>query len=141
VAALEAARDYVALVQLLRRGDAAGKEAAANALGRLANVNNNANQETIVEAGAVAPLVELLRRGDEAGKTAAALALGRLAFNNDANQEAIVKAGAVAPLEELKRCGDAAGKTEAEYALKWLARKLPRTAGESTTHPAERVRP
>ena len=78
VAALVAAGDYAALVELLRCGNAARKAAAAGELQDLA-YNNDANKAKIVKAGAVAPLVELLRCGDVAGKTAAAWTLNNLA--------------------------------------------------------------
>jgi hypothetical protein len=119
VAALEAAGDIAALVELLRCGDAAGMAAAAGVLQNLAYYSN-ASRVAIAEAGAVVPLVELLRCGDMEGKKAAGGALCNLALNN-ANQVAIVEAGAVAPLVELLRCGDAAGKLVAAGALGNLA--------------------
>jgi hypothetical protein len=132
VAALEAAGDIAALVELLRCGDAAGMAAAAGALQNLAL--NNASRVAIVKAGAVVPLVELLRCGDAAGKLVAAGALGNLATGNWASiarrlwlactlyptTTAIVKAGAVAPLVELL-CGDAAEKEVAAWTLWRLA--------------------
>ena len=119
VAALVAAGDSAALVELLRCGDAARKTAATRALKSLTS-NDDANQVVIMEAGAVAPLVELLSCGDAAGKKAAAWALNNLA-GNDANKVAIVNAGAVAPLVELLRCGDAARKTAAAGTLQHMA--------------------
>ena len=102
VAALEAAGDIAALVELLRCGDAAGMAAAARALQRLA-CYSNASRVAIAEAGAVVPLVELLRCGDMEGKKAAGGALCNLALNNNANKVSIMEAGAVAPLVELLR--------------------------------------
>ena len=74
--------------------------------------------EALEEAGDIVALVRLLQHDDTAVKTAAAGALKKLAFNNDANRAAIEAAKALA--------GGSARSS---------------AAGESTTHPAERVRP
>ena len=77
--AIVAAGAIAPLVELVRSGDAAGKEAAAAALGTLAGSGCDLpdlddNAVAIAAAGAIAPLLELVR-GDAAGKEAAEWAL------------------------------------------------------------------
>jgi hypothetical protein len=124
VAALEAAGDYAALVELLRCGDAKGKAAAANALQSLAL--NDADRVTIVKAGALVPLVEFLRNGGEAvwKRVAAWTARPQSASDDDARLQvaAAVEAGSVVELhsdtpvkksfEENLACNDASPRQQ-----------------------------
>ena len=68
--AIAAAGAIAPLIELVRSGNAAAKEAAAAALSLLAI--EDANRVAIAEAGAIAPLVELVRRGSEDAKENAA---------------------------------------------------------------------
>jgi vacuolar protein 8 len=64
-------------VDLLSNGSDKGRANAAEALGSLAEGNNN-NKVAIMAAGAIPPLVELLRGGSDEGRVKASGALANL---------------------------------------------------------------
>ena len=96
--------DITQLVALVRDGNAAQKESAAESLRKIAATCAD-NQIAIAEAGGIPPLVALIRDGNAAQKEHAAWALECLAHLCADNQVLIAEAGGIPPLVALVRDG------------------------------------
>jgi hypothetical protein len=123
------------LVALVTNGAAGGQEAAAEALGWLADyytygrhyfggagagprpTDDAVNRVAIAAAGGIEALVALVRSGAAGGQATAALALQHLADDNAANKAAIVAAGGVEALVALLLNGSDRCKSNAKWAL------------------------
>jgi len=119
----EAAKEAVAatggieaLVALLRNGSPEGKQAAATALGHLAD-EHEGRKESIAAAGGSEALVALVRDGTPDGKWAAADALGYLALDHHKRSASIAAAGGIEALKALVRDGSSSGKESAAATL------------------------